>query len=114
MNVPGIPEEYDLVRIGYPTTGELYLHDTDVVLEWTDPEYVTTLRPVAIVRLAASWRKMTPSKWDDKPRLARLRQTQYDCWDYDTVVGYRPGAGWKTAKGRFYRQCEVQTNEQDS
>ena len=114
MNVPGIPEQYDLVRIGYPKEGELVLVDTATVEEWTASPFSTPSNPVAIVRLVARWSKLRANQWDGKPRVARLRQSNYDPWYYDTVVDYIPGARWKTASGRFFRQCEVYGNEQNS
>lgn len=114
MNIPGIPEQYDLVRIGYPKKGELYLYAEGIVQEWIDPEGCRTITPVAIVRLVARWSKLKANQWDGKPRVARLRQSNYDPWYYDTVVDYIPGARWKTASGRFFRQCEVYGNEQNS
>lgn len=113
MNIPGIPNQYDLVRIGYPEQGELYLRSIGEVVEH-DYNSPMMLCPVAIVRLVARWSKLRANQWDGKPRVARLRQSNYDPWYYDTVVDYIPGARWKTASGRFFRQCEVYGNEQNS
>lgn len=113
MSIEGIPEGYDLVRIGYPNRGELYLYDDGVVQEWIDSNRSRPITPVAILTRLAAWRRIGDASVPPLPHLkARFRTYTDKPWVYANLIEYRPGPmRFKASDGKWYRFCEIQIEE---
>ena len=112
--VQGIPEGYELIRLGYPEQGELYLRSMGEVMQH-DYNSPMMLCPVAILlRIENNWKRLTLGMWDGVPRPARFRLTRHEPWHYGTVVDHRPFAGWRNCNGLWYKHCEVQDGKEQN
>lgn len=106
--VQGIPEGFELAKVGYPEPGEIWLSDSGPVACYRGGDFE---HPVAILRkIENNWKRLTLGGWDGVPRPARFRMTKHDPYSYGVVVEHRPFAGWKNQDGLWYRYAEVQNN----
>jgi len=112
VKIEGIPEGYDLVRIGYPGDGDLVLVGEDQVHVWAGGLNYERY-PVAILTRIAAWRRIGDATVPPLPHLkARFRTYADDPWTYGSLLSYRPGGmRWLCGDGKWYRYCEIQTGE---
>ena len=110
MTIEGIPEGYDLVRIGYPGDGEIWISDSGPKTCYN--EYPLE-QPVAILTRLAAWRRIGDASVPTLPYLkARFKTYEDDPWKYSSLVAYRPGRmRWGSGDGKWYRFCEIQTGD---
>ena len=111
MSIEGIPEGYDLVRVGYPEVGELWPLGEGFAAEATDKLDPVLNAPVAILTRLAAWRRIGDASVPTLPTRARFRMYSDDSWEYGTLTSYRPGpVRWQRDKEKWYRFCEIQDN----
>ena len=104
----GIPDGYDLDRIGYPVPGERYIAHTDVVYTFPDDSGVEIQHPVAIVSPKDQWKRAVTGTWKGVQMMARFRTKADEPWTYGMLVDYKPGpTPWRSGCGRWFRVCEV-------
>lgn len=110
--IEGIPEGYDLVRVGYPANGDLVLVGEGQVHLWAgDANYERY--PVAILTRLAAWRRIGDASVPTLPYLkARFKTYEDDPWTYAHLVEYRPGPmRFKASNQKWYRFCEIQIGD---
>jgi hypothetical protein len=105
--ISGIPDGYQLDRIGYPMDGDKFIGHLGVVYDYPDCD-VEIQHPVAIVSPKAAWRLCRASNWNGEPLKARFRNKANQPWVYGILTKYRPGATpWCSSENRWYRVCET-------
>jgi len=111
--VPGIPEPYELVRIGFPEMGEQYLdsNGTTVRVAFGKEEFPG---PVPVLYNPKGWRQATHAEAARLPIAARFRDKYNEPWVYGTVVEYVPSLThkWKDGDtGMWFKRCEFYVGE---
>jgi len=110
-----VPEGWQVIRIGFPTSTEFWIdcqdsedleNDKPMLLVASGQHYAE-LVPVAIVARRAHWQKLWPHQWREKPIQGRIRNHVDEPWQYGTIVQYKPGQmKWKTESGMWYQFAE--------
>lgn len=112
-DIPGVPEGWEIVRIGNPAKGDQYLTwagDQIALGQFTLNTDALMPTPVAIVQRKAHWQKLWPHQWKETPVQGRFRNHKDSYWEYGTVVQYRPGqVKWKAEDGRWFQYFEVRS-----
>lgn len=114
-DVPGIPEKWNLERIGYPEQGDYYLDDSGPKLA---SAYTQLERPVAIIQNVADY--YYPKGHHGSTfigRKARFRTAPRGHWTHGTVADYRRTMDykWKCLEdGKWYRYAQIKQNPECS
>jgi hypothetical protein len=104
----GIPEGYDLDRIGYPNEGDYYVAHTDIVYQFPDSSGAEIQHPVAIVSPKGQWKQASKESFKGKQIKARFRTKTDEPWTYGMLDYYRPGPmPWRSDEGKWYRVCQI-------
>jgi hypothetical protein len=113
--VQGVPEGYELIRLGYPEHGELFAVSSLLTATFDRDRDEVPVYPVAILRkIENNWKRLTLGMWDGVPRPARFRLTRHEPWQYGIVQDHRPFAGWRSSDGLWYKHCEVQDGKEQN
>jgi len=110
-----VPEGWQVIRIGFPTSTEFWLDcdsriaqdDNPALIAVSGEYYGEVVIPVAIVARRAHWQKLWPHQWREKPIQGRIRNQGDEPWQYGTIVQYKPGpTKWKRESGMWYQFAE--------
>ena len=86
MQIEGVPDGWELVRIGNPKKGDHYMNSTGTVMR-AGQDRSCSNRP--IIRKVQRWRPAKPSDLDGGvPVNARFRDDLDDDWIEDVFDGY--------------------------
>lgn len=109
MRVSGIPDDYEIARVGTPEVGEWFVTATNTVECATaeDVAFIADSYPVAIVTRRMNWHKARRDR-HTPPMEARFRDFAGYAWNPGTLVGYAYGTHkYKDQNGRYWRLCEI-------
>lgn len=106
--VPGIPEPYELVRLGRPEPGEEYMKDGKVYVAYLGD--VIEGDSIPIVYNPQGWRQATYTLAESMPHTARFRDKYNEPWIYGTVSKYSQQSVYKwfdSVSGNWFKRCEI-------
>lgn len=86
MQIEGVPDGWELVRIGAPNVGE-FLVDTHGNATPANAGLVS--RNWCVVRKVQRWRPAKPSDLGDGKTQARFRDTEHCPWKHGCLAGFR-------------------------
>lgn len=112
-HVGEVPADYEVIRIGIPSIGELFLSTGNIptqatpdMVEWIQENY-----PVAIVAKRACWLYIyDASKFKFPHKPARFRNIYLEPWTYGEIIGKArttTAFKWQAADGLRWKKCQV-------
>lgn len=105
--VPGIPKGWNLLRVGVPELGEVFLsYEGPKKATEEDILWIRDNHPVPIMHFVDAWK--AGHRFMQFPQEARFRDGMNKAWTYGTVVAYqRRRYKWLDSQGRWWPVCEV-------
>lgn len=112
--VEGVPEKWNLERIGYPEQGEIWLSDSGPKIASAD---IQLEHPVAIIQNIKEWAYVRENcaAWIGKE--ARFRDVIRGFWIHGTLCDYRKSAPYKWRRAedkKWYRYAQFRIGTDDA
>jgi hypothetical protein len=111
--VPGVPEGWNLVRVGTPAEGEWYLSNTGPELSPPGRMYINT-NPYVILLPPSDW--VPATRHTKFPAQCRVRDQKTEAWREVVVVRYDRDRThrWIDETGHRWRYCCVKRGSEDA
>lgn len=109
--VPGLPSGVELVRVGTPMLGELYITHTGEVAQCHEEN--SPLQGMVIVYKPRGWRYVRYKDTYKIPFVARFREKHGEPWLHGMCVKYNPimTYKWLDQWGVWHKRCQIYTGE---
>jgi hypothetical protein len=112
--IVGVPEGWEVLRIGKPNAGEYYLayDGNGQIVPKEDSHMQRDLTTaVAVVERIGVYRRITRAGVKALPFVARLRNHMDEPWTYGQIVAHKPGVmQWQISTGHWFRYAEIKDN----